>query len=63
MILKNELAKEEKNRDESIDNFKNYLESEVPKLVSQMKNEQETAYTSGWEPIGKELYDSKRRSN
>ena len=41
MILKNELAKEEKNRDESIDNFKNYLESEVPKLVSQMKNEQE----------------------
>ena len=25
MILKNELAKEEKNRDESIDNFKNYL--------------------------------------
>ena len=39
MILKNELAKEEKNRDESIDNFKNYLESEVPKLVSQMKRQ------------------------
>ena len=41
MILKNELSKEEKNRNESIDNFKNYLESEVPKIVSQMKNEQE----------------------
>ena len=46
MILKNELAKEEKNRDESIDNFKNYLESEVPKLVSQMKNEQEAREVS-----------------
>ena len=46
MILRNELAKEEKNRDESIDNFKNYLESEVPKLVSQMKNEQETREVS-----------------
>ena len=33
MILKNELAKEEKNRDESIDNFKNYLESEYEKDV------------------------------
>ena len=35
------MEERKKNRDESIDNFKNYLESEVPKLVSQMKNEQE----------------------
>ena len=39
-ILKNELAKEEKNRNESVENFKFYLETEVPKIVEQMKNEQ-----------------------
>jgi hypothetical protein len=39
-ILKNELAKEERNRNESIENFKFYLETEVPKIVEQMKNEQ-----------------------
>ena len=39
-ILKNELSKEEKNRNESIENFKFYLETEVPKIVEQMKNEQ-----------------------
>lgn len=39
-ILKNELAKESRNRNESIDNFTFYLESEVPKIVEQMKNEQ-----------------------
>lgn len=39
-ILKNELFKEEKNRNESIENFKFYLETEVPKIVEQMKNEQ-----------------------
>ena len=39
-ILKNELYKEEKNRTESVENFKFYLETEVPKIVEQMKNEQ-----------------------
>jgi hypothetical protein len=39
-ILSNELSKEVKNRNESIDNFTFYLESEVPKIVEQMKNEQ-----------------------
>ena len=32
-ILKNELYKEEKNRTESVENFKFYLETEVPKIV------------------------------
>jgi hypothetical protein len=39
-ILRNELSKEVKNRNESIDNFTFYLESEVPKIIEQMKNEQ-----------------------
>jgi hypothetical protein len=39
-ILKNELSKESKNRNESVENFTFYLESEVPKIVDQMKNEQ-----------------------
>ena len=39
-ILKNELFKEEKNRNESVENFKFYLETEVPKIVENMKNEQ-----------------------
>lgn len=39
-ILKNELAKESKNRNESVENFTFYLESEVPKIVDQMKGEQ-----------------------
>lgn len=39
-ILKNELFKEEKNRNESVENFKFYLETEVPKIIEQMKNEQ-----------------------
>lgn len=39
-ILRNELNKEAKNRNESIENFTFYLESEVPKIVEQMKNEQ-----------------------
>jgi hypothetical protein len=39
-ILRNELNKEIKNRNESIDNFTFYLESEVPKIIEQMKNEQ-----------------------
>ncbi len=39
-ILRNELLKEAKNRNESIENFTFYLESEVPKIVDQMKNEQ-----------------------
>lgn len=39
-VLKNELTKEEKNRNESVENFKFYLETEVPKIVEQMKNEQ-----------------------
>ncbi len=39
-ILRNELCKEVKNRNESIDNFTFYLESEVPKIIEQMKNEQ-----------------------
>ena len=39
-VLKNELFKEEKNRNESVENFKFYLETEVPKIVEQMKNEQ-----------------------
>ena len=34
------LYKEEKNRTESVENFKFYLETEVPKIVEQMKNEQ-----------------------
>ena len=38
-ILKNELSKETKNRNESIENFTFYLESEVPKIVEQMKGE------------------------
>ena len=32
--------KEAKNRNESVENFTFYLESEVPKIVDQMKNEQ-----------------------
>ena len=32
--------KEDKNRTESVENFKFYLETEVPKIVEQMKNEQ-----------------------
>jgi hypothetical protein len=39
-ILRNELAKEGKNRNESVENFTFYLESEVPKIVEQMKGEQ-----------------------
>ena len=39
-ILKNELSKESKNRNESVENFTFYLESEVPKIVEQMKTEQ-----------------------
>ena len=39
-ILKNELTKEAKNRNDSIENFTFYLESEIPKIVEQMKNEQ-----------------------
>jgi hypothetical protein len=39
-ILRNELAKEAKNRNESVENFTFYLESEVPKIVEQMKGEQ-----------------------
>lgn len=39
-ILKNELFKEERNRNESVENFKFYLETEVPKIVEQMKTEQ-----------------------
>lgn len=39
-VLKNELYKEEKNRNESVENFKFYLETEVPKIIEQMKNEQ-----------------------
>lgn len=39
-ILKNELSKESKNRNDSIENFTFYLESEIPKIVEQMKNEQ-----------------------
>ena len=39
-VLKNELCKESKNRNESIENFTFYLESEVPKIVDQMKAEQ-----------------------
>ena len=39
-VLKNELYKEEKNRNESVENFKFYLETEVPKIIDQMKNEQ-----------------------
>jgi hypothetical protein len=39
-ILKNELAKESKNRNESVENFTFYLETEIPKIVDQLKNEQ-----------------------
>jgi hypothetical protein len=39
-ILRNELAKESKNRNESVENFTFYLESEVPKIIEQMKGEQ-----------------------
>jgi hypothetical protein len=39
-ILKNELSREGKNRNESVENFTFYLESEVPKIVDQMKSEQ-----------------------
>jgi hypothetical protein len=39
-ILKNEMTKEGKNRNESVENFTFYLESEVPKIVGQMKSEQ-----------------------
>lgn len=39
-ILKNELLIEEKNKNDSINNFKLYLETEVPKIIDQMKNEQ-----------------------
>ena len=39
-ILRNELAIEEKNSNESIENLKLYLETEVPKIVEQMQNEQ-----------------------
>ena len=39
-VLKNELAKETKNRNESVENFTFYLETEVPKIVEQMKTEQ-----------------------
>jgi hypothetical protein len=39
-VLRNELAKESKNRNESVENFTFYLESEVPKIVEQMKGEQ-----------------------
>jgi hypothetical protein len=39
-ILRNELSKESKNRNESVENFTFYLESEVPKIVEQMKTEQ-----------------------
>lgn len=39
-ILKNELAKESKNRNESVENFTFYLESEIPKIVDLLKNEQ-----------------------
>jgi hypothetical protein len=39
-ILKNELSKESKNRNESVENFTFYLETEIPKIVDQLKNEQ-----------------------
>lgn len=39
-ILRSELAKEAKNRNESIENFSIYLENEIPKIVEQMKKEQ-----------------------
>ncbi len=39
-LLRNELSKESKNRNESVENFTFYLESEVPKIVDQMKTEQ-----------------------
>jgi len=32
-ILKNELSKEAKNRNDSIENFTFYLESEIPKII------------------------------
>ena len=37
-ILKNELQKENKNRNDSIKMFRNYIESEVPKIIKEMKN-------------------------
>ena len=40
-ILKHELQKENKNRNDSIKMFKNYLENEVPKIIKEMKNEQD----------------------
>jgi hypothetical protein len=39
-ILKHELAKESKNRNESVENFTFYLETEIPKIIDQLKNEQ-----------------------
>lgn len=39
--LKNELAKESRNRYESIENLKSYLENDVPKLNELVKSEQE----------------------
>ena len=39
-VLKHELAKESKNRNESIENFTFYLETEIPKIVDQLRNEQ-----------------------
>jgi hypothetical protein len=39
-VLKHELAKESKNRNESVENFTFYLETEIPKIVDQLRNEQ-----------------------
>lgn len=39
-ILKHELSKESKNRNESVENFTFYLETEIPKIIDQLKNEQ-----------------------
>lgn len=40
-ILKNEISKESRNRYESIENLKSYLENDVPQLNEMIKSEQE----------------------
>jgi len=40
-VLKGELKKENKNRNESLKNFEDYFGNEVPKIISDIKNEKE----------------------
>ena len=58
--LKIEISKESRNRYESIENLKSYLENDVPKLNEMIKSEQERR-EEGDEVILKKSYDEVQR--